>query len=118
MIPCAAAVVSPVTGRALSEAALGGAPIVAYDIDWQGDIIRTGETGEIVPYLDWAAMAESVDRFLKDPDYAHAMGRAVREAALQMFDTEALDQHERVQYEAMIARSRPKARAAGQRGLR
>ena len=37
VIPFAAVVVSPHTGRALLEAALGSAPIVAYDIDWQSE---------------------------------------------------------------------------------
>ena len=35
VIPLAAVVMSPHTGRALSEAALGNVSVVAYDIDWQ-----------------------------------------------------------------------------------
>lgn len=102
MIPQAASVVSPVTGRALSEAALGAAPIAAYDTDWQGEIIRHGETGELVPFRAWNALANSVERFLNDPDYALRMGRAAREAALRMFDRTSLDQHERDQYLKII----------------
>ena len=45
IIPLTAAVLSPHTGRALSEAALAGVPIVAYDIDWQSEIIENEETG-------------------------------------------------------------------------
>ena len=37
------------TGRALAEAALGGVPIVAYDIDWHSEAVETGVTGELVP---------------------------------------------------------------------
>lgn len=35
LIPQCAAVLSPLTGRALSEYALSGAAIVAYDLDWR-----------------------------------------------------------------------------------
>ena len=38
-------VISPHTGRALCEAALAGSLIVAYDIDWQKEIITQNATG-------------------------------------------------------------------------
>jgi glycosyltransferase involved in cell wall biosynthesis len=104
IIPLAAAVVSPHTGRALSEAALGSAPIVAYDVDWQGELIETGITGELVPHLDWMKMADALDRFLEDPAYAHAMGDAVRKRIVEMMDPAMLDQHERDQYTALLHR--------------
>lgn len=102
VIPLASVVVSPLTGRALSEAALGAAPIVAYDLDWQGDLIRTGVTGELVPHLSWAKMADAVEKFLNNPDYARAMGEAVRKRALEMLDPAKLNQHEREQYEKLV----------------
>ncbi len=46
LLPHARLVLSPHMGRGLTEACLGGAAIVAYDYDWQGEIIRSGETGE------------------------------------------------------------------------
>jgi glycosyltransferase involved in cell wall biosynthesis len=104
VIPQAAAVVSPITGRALSEAAFGGAPIVAYDLDWQGELIRTAETGELVPARSWQKMADSVERFLQDPQYARAMGDAVRKRAFEMLDPATLNQHERDQYTQLLRR--------------
>lgn len=104
IIPLAAAVVSPHTGRALSEAALGAAPIVAYDIDWQGELIEMGVTGELVPHLAWQKMADAVERFLTDPAYARAMGDSVRQRALEMLDPTSLNQHERDQYTALLYR--------------
>ena len=71
-------VVSPLTGRALAESAMGAAAIVAYDIDWQGELIQTNLTGELVPYRDFEAMGYSISRFLKDPIYKAKMGLAVR----------------------------------------
>ena len=98
VIPRASAVLSPHTGRALSEAALGGVPIIAYDIDWQGEVIKTGLTGELVPHLDWAAMANSLERILSDSAYGQLIGNAVRQHILKMMDPQTLNQHERAEY--------------------
>ena len=98
----AAAVLSPLTGRALSESALGAAPIVAYDLDWQGDLIQTGITGELVPFRRPDLMAESTIRLVRDPDYARRMGRAARAKALEMLDPQALNEHERQQYAKLL----------------
>lgn len=92
VIPCAAVVVSPLTGRALAEAALGGAPIVAYDIDWHGEVIETGVTGELVPYLNYSLMADAIERILKDEEYALMIKANVRERALKIMDPHATNQ--------------------------
>lgn len=103
-IPFAAVVLSPHTGRALSEAALGAVPIVAYDVDWQGELISSGVTGELVPNRAVMEMANAVEHFLVDRAYARAMADAVRQRALQMLDPTALNRHEREQYAALWKR--------------
>ena len=108
VIPLAAVVVSPHTGRALLEAALGGAAIVAYDIDWQSELITTGLTGELVPYLDWEKMAESVTHFLNDVDYCATIKKAVRKKAMEMMDPTMLNEHERNQYLLLLNRTEKK----------
>ena len=105
VIPIAAVVVSPITGRALTEAALGAAPIVAYDVDWQSELIRTGETGELVPHREWRQMTDAVERLLNSPVYARAMGDALRKRALMMLDPASLNQHEREHYAALLHRA-------------
>ena len=102
VIPCVAAVASPLTGRALGEAALGGAPIVAYDIDWHSELIRSGETGELVPYLDHQAMADAIERLLADPDRAAQLGKNLRSRALDLLDPAAADQAQIRAYEALL----------------
>lgn len=98
----AAVVISPLTGRALSEAALGGVPIVAYDLDWQGDLVETGVTGELVRFRDPEAMGTAVIKFLSDPAYASRMGDAVRERAMEMLDPATLNAHERATYARLL----------------
>jgi glycosyltransferase involved in cell wall biosynthesis len=112
VVPHAAAVVSPITGRALTEAALAAAPVVAYDIDWQREMVETGVTGELVPHLAIKEMASAVVRFLDDRVYARAMGDAIRQRAMMMLDPELLNQHERDQYSLLLARDPKNAKNA------
>jgi glycosyltransferase involved in cell wall biosynthesis len=102
MLPLSAVVLSPHTGRALSEASLAGAKIVAYDIDWQGEMIESGVTGELVQHKDWMKMADATDKILKDRDYAKTIGAAVRARALVMMDPNLLDEHERMTYSTIL----------------
>ncbi len=104
VIPLAAVIISPHTGRALSEAALGAVPVVAYDIDWQSELIQSGVTGELVPHLATAQMADAVEKFLTNKQYAQAMGSAVRERTLEMMWPEKLNQHERAEYKSLLKR--------------
>ncbi len=103
-IPKAAVVISPHTGRALTEAALGGAPIVAYDVDWQAELVETGLTGELVPFGDWEALASSALKILNDQVYANDIGNNVREKVLEMMDPVKLNEHERQEYTRLLKR--------------
>jgi glycosyltransferase involved in cell wall biosynthesis len=96
------AVVSPLTGRALSESALCAAPIVAYNLDWQGELIVTGKTGILCPPRNWKSMAEGVERYINDPEFAVQMGINARQSASSMLNPELLDQHERNEYSRLL----------------
>ncbi|MDL2351283.1 MAG: glycosyltransferase [Pseudomonadota bacterium] len=102
-----ALVISPLTGRALSESALGGAPIVAYDLDWQGDLVRNGETGALVPFRDIAALTDATAAMLDSPQRASELGEAARLRALAMLDPEVLNAHERDTYVRLLAGEPP-----------
>lgn len=100
----ALSVVSPLTGRALSESALCAAAIVAYDLDWQGELIITDQTGILCPYRSWRSMSDGVEQYIGDPDFALRMGAGARNLALSMLDPELLNQHERKVYTALMSR--------------
>ncbi len=104
VIPLAAVALSPHTGRALSEVALGGVPVVAYDVDWQAEIIENEGTGLLVPYLQQTAFAEATERLLHDKAFAKRMGEALRVKALDMLDPQKLDQHEIDEYDKLFER--------------
>lgn len=101
LLPYVSVVLSPLTGRALAEAAFAARPIVAYDLDWQGDLIKNEETGLLVPARDVVAMAAGVRRLLGDPDFAAAVGDAVRKKAMVMLSPEAAYVSELTAYKAL-----------------
>lgn len=103
LLPHAAVVLSPHTGRALTEAALAKTAIVAYNIDWQSEVVETGVTGELVPHKEWRQMAESTVKFLQDPEYSCQMAVAVRERIINMMSPEKLNQHEREEYLKLLS---------------
>lgn len=104
ILPYASVIISPFMGRALAEAALSAVPVVAYDVEWQAEVIKTGQTGELVKYRDCKAMADSVVKLLEDPDYAKRMGINAREAVLEMMNPVKLIQNEKNEYEKLFER--------------
>jgi O-antigen/teichoic acid export membrane protein/glycosyltransferase involved in cell wall biosynthesis len=102
VMPASACVLSPCTGRALSEAALAAAPVVAYDTEWQSEIVETDVTGELVPYADVSEMAAAVERILDSQFRARRLGAALRARALDMMDPDRLDRFERGAYLAVM----------------
>jgi glycosyltransferase involved in cell wall biosynthesis len=103
IIPHISVVMSPLNGRALGEAALGGRPVVAYDIDWHSELVTTGETGELVEYFDVQAMAAATERLLSDPEYADRAGATLRERTLELLDPAAGDAAQIEAYEHVLA---------------
>ncbi|MBL1140648.1 MAG: glycosyltransferase [Proteobacteria bacterium] len=104
VLPGARLVLSPHMGRGLTEACLAGAPIVAYDFDWQGEIIRTGETGELVMEGDWNEMAIRAKKILDNPCLSKQYGENARSVAVKMMSPKKLIDLEVASYEELFNR--------------
>ena len=102
VLPQARLVLSPHMGRGLTEACLAGAPIVAYDYDWQGEVIRSGVTGELVPDGEYNEMAQRAARLLDSPVRSRQLGLEARRVVMEMMDPETLTNHEIETYEALF----------------
>lgn len=102
LAPSATVIVSPHMGRALVECALAGVPMVAYDLDWQRELVVDGRTGFLVASRDVGAMSEAVLRLLRDPDLARTMGARARQLALEMMDPARLMSVERDAYSRVL----------------
>lgn len=64
--------------------------------------MQTGITGELVPHLDRAGMLTSLERLLKDLEYAQIVRAAVLNRIIEMMDTQILSEYERDQFRAAM----------------
>ena len=64
----------------LLEALASGRPVVTTDVGGIASVARHGETAELVPPGDAAALAAAIDGLLRDPERGHALGAASRNA--------------------------------------
>jgi glycosyltransferase involved in cell wall biosynthesis len=95
-------VIAPLAGRALGEAALAGAAVVAYDIDWHSEIIEDGVSGRIVPYLDHSALAIATEELILDPPRANEFGKNLRKKALELLDNNSAINAQRETYDEVL----------------
>ena len=82
--------VAPLCGRALLEASLSGCPAVSYDVDWHGEIVHSGSTGELVKNLDFDAMGEAVKKLLLDENLRATMARNMKTLAHDLASPERI----------------------------
>lgn len=104
LLPGCFAVLSPLTGGALIEAALAGLPIVAYDRDWQPDFVGKSGAGVIAPYRNWQQMGEAAVHLLHHPEEVMRMGAAARRKGLETCDLEKIYGHERSEFDKLLKR--------------
>ena len=80
-------------------------------MDWQSELIASGETGILVPHGNVKELGSAVAQLLESPNVARSLGRSLRDRALEMFDPERLDEHERREYAKIIGSKRKEQRA-------
>lgn len=91
-------------GFSLIEACAAGCPVVAYDVEWHGDLVLDGVTGFLVGEHDRAGVVASLEQLLDDPDLATRLGRAAREMAFQRHDLRDTSRIKREAYTALTSR--------------
>lgn len=72
--------------RSLIEAAASGLALVATDTPGCREIVVNEQTGLLFPSRDVTALANSIERFIKDPKLANRLGQAARAKAVSEFD--------------------------------
>jgi len=102
VLPRATVIISPHMGRALTEAALAGVPIVAYNYDWQREVVVDGETGYLVSNKDWMGLSDKTEHILTHPASGKIMGKNAREKVLEMMNPERLEHHEQNEYSKIL----------------
>jgi len=76
-------------GFSLIEACAAGSAVVAYDVEWHGELIHDQQTGFLVPEHDLARLTASVGQLLDDPQLARRLGGGARDLALSRHDLAA-----------------------------
>jgi glycosyltransferase involved in cell wall biosynthesis len=72
--------------NAVLEAMAAGLPVVATAVGGTPEVVMDGVTGLLVPPQDPSALAQAIERLLRDPDLRRTMGRAGRRRVEQHFD--------------------------------
>ncbi|HYM30270.1 MAG TPA: glycosyltransferase family 4 protein, partial [Candidatus Cybelea sp.] len=89
-------------GFSLIEACAAASPVVAYDVEWHGELVRDGETGYLIAEHDLAGLYVAVDRLLDRPDYARKLGQAAQHLALARHDHAASAAAKRKAYAELL----------------
>src|SRR5438034_816851 len=105
-LAAAAALPSRIEGmsQTLLEAMALGLPVVASDYGGNPDLVRSGETGLLVPPLDPAAWARALARLLGDAGLARRLARAGRELVRREFTLEGTAARTEAIYREALAR--------------
>lgn len=77
-------------GLAIVEAMSARLPVVATNVGGVPEVVEDGKTGILVQERNAEALARALDRLLKDPDLAYAMGCAGRERYHAFFTEEVV----------------------------
>lgn len=72
--------------RAVVQALANAVPVVAYPLDGTPEVVINNETGLLVPHETPQAVAEAILVMLRNPAWAHEMGRAGQQRVQRDFD--------------------------------
>lgn len=96
---------SPLTGMALIECALGASAPVVYHRDWQPEFVEEGVSGLVVPFRDHQAMGERALQLIEDPELARQFGQRIRARALDLSDREKIHASEAALFDRLLKRN-------------
>ena len=102
ILPKALAVLSPHGGRSLTESCLAAVPIVAYNHDWQNEIIKNNRTGFLIKNQNWTGFVNKIIYIIKNKKRADRLGSNARKQILKIMNPEKLKKHEIFKYNQTI----------------
>jgi glycosyltransferase involved in cell wall biosynthesis len=89
--------------KALLEAAACGRPIITTDTPGCREIVRDGENGILVPPRDAAALADAIERLVRDPLLRARMGARGRRRVEEEFSEERVVEQTLALYRSLLA---------------
>jgi len=94
-------------GVVLLEAQAAGIPVVSTNLGGIPEAVRNAESAILVPPRDYPALADALERLIRDPELRRRMGEAGKQFA-QQFDVPVLGKRLLEIYEKAFARYRRK----------
>ena len=88
--------------KALIEAATMGKAIVTTDIPGCQAVVENGKSGLLIPAKDVKALVNALERLLKDPEFAKALGANARKHALEELDEQKVYPRILDRYQALL----------------
>ncbi len=88
--------------QALVQAAATGLPIVAFDVDCVGEVVRDGKNGFLVPVGDVETLARRVETLIEDPFLRKNMAASGRSVVDDSWDVKAMVQGTEDAYSSML----------------
>lgn len=77
-------------GRVIVEAMMCGTPVIASNAGGAREIVIDGETGQLTPPGDAQALAEAMQKYLDQPEWAAEMAKNAKARAKELFSEDAL----------------------------
>lgn len=78
--------------RTVLEAMAMGRPVVTTDSPGCRETVKEGLNGFLVPVRDVIALADAMERFIKNSELTHRMGRESRKIAVEKYDVHNVNQ--------------------------
>ena len=80
-----------------------GLPCVTTDVPGCREAVRDGDNGLLVPAKDSSALADAIERLLRDPALARKMGERGRQRLEQEFSARHVNESTLALYREMLA---------------
>ena len=90
--------------RVLPQSLLSRKPVVSYDVDGAREVVKSGETGFLLPPKSVNELAAAVVELAGNPDLRNAMGQKGREMFTRQFDYRFMTDRIREIYERVLNR--------------
>lgn len=89
-------------GFSLIEACAAGRPVIAYDVDWHGELVIDGVTGRLVAEHSITSVAAALTELLSDDLKASQMGRKAQALAFSRHDLTVTSRNKQRWYRELV----------------
>jgi len=89
--------------RVLPQGLIAGKPVISYDVDGAREVVKSGETGFLIPPQDVSALAGALNQLIADPALRTKLGAEGRRRYTDQFRHQEMTRRIRELYEQCLA---------------